>query len=68
MQIRRQMGIHDDAQTYIQLMVQKLTGWLPPADLTMKITGIVFAISVVGSVTWNVLDARAKKKGAASKA
>jgi hypothetical protein len=66
MQVRRGLGIHDSAQTYVQLMVQILTGWVPPVQLTESVTAIVFAISVVASVTMNVVDARRAKRQALS--
>ena len=58
MQIRRSLGYHDAARTYIQLMVQSLTGWLPPERLTETVTAAVFVVSVVASVTLNVRDWR----------
>lgn len=61
MQIRRALGYHDTAQTYIQLMAQTLTGLTPPAQLTETVTGIVFAISVVASIVLNIADARRKQ-------
>ena len=66
MQVRRSLGIHDTAQTYVQLMAQTLAGWTPPVQLTETVTGTVFAVSVVGSVTWNVLDAKRAKRHALS--
>jgi hypothetical protein len=64
MQVRRQLGYHDTAQTYIQLMSQTLTGLTPPTQLTETVTAIVFAISVVASVGFNISDMRRTKSRA----
>jgi len=61
MQVRRALGIHDTAQTYIQLMAQALTGHMPPLQLTTTITGTVFALSVVASVALNIRDFRRER-------
>jgi uncharacterized membrane protein (DUF2068 family) len=54
MQVRRALGIHDTAQTYIQLMAQALTGRMPPLQLTTAFTGAVFALSLIASVALNL--------------
>jgi hypothetical protein len=58
MQVRRALGYHDTAQTYIQLMAQSLTGKTPPIGLTTNVTGAVFALSVIASVSLNIWDYR----------
>ena len=61
MQIRRELGYHDTAQTYIQLVAQTLTGLTPPVKLTETVTGLVFAVSVLASATLNIRDLRRAK-------
>ena len=61
MQVRRALGIHDTAQTYIQLMAQTLTGHIPPLGVTTSVTAAVFAVSVVVSISLNLRDFRANR-------
>jgi hypothetical protein len=58
-QIREQMGIHDSADTYIQLLAAKLTGVMIPTTVLNPIAGIVFGVSIVMSVALNIRDWRA---------
>ena len=62
MHIRRKLGYHDTAQTYIQLMAQTLTGLTPPVQLTETVTAIIFSISVIASVGLNIADAKRAKE------
>jgi hypothetical protein len=57
-QVRRQMGYHDRAETYIQFLVEQITGVLPNGDLVRLVTGMVFGLTVVLSVALNVRDWR----------
>ena len=57
-QIRRAMGIRDNADSYLVLLVQKLSGWNPPFSLVNTVAGVVFLISVIGSVVLNIADWR----------
>jgi len=54
--VREALGIHDQAQSYIQLIVFKLSGWMPPIDLTTQVTGVVFGASVLASLVANARD------------
>lgn len=61
-EIRRAMGIHDSADSYLVLLVQKLTGWNPPVGLVNSVAGSVLAVCVLASVTLNVRDWRRRRK------
>jgi hypothetical protein len=64
MQVRRDLGYQDPAQTYIQLMAQTLTGATPPTQLTETVTALVFVVSVIVSIALNVRDMRRAKRAA----
>lgn len=55
-QIRAQLGIIDHADTYIQLMGQKLTGATIPTSILNPIAGALLCVSVVGSIWLNIRD------------
>lgn len=54
--IRREMGIQDHAESYLQLLVEKISGWNPPVDLVNQVAGICMATAVVASIATNVRD------------
>ncbi len=56
--VREAMGIHDQARTYVQLLVSNVTGWLPPVDLTSTITGLVFFSCLIASLVLNIRVSR----------
>lgn len=58
MRIRESLGYHDTARTYIQLMVQSVTGWLPPEKLAETATASMFLFSVIASLWLNARDWR----------
>lgn len=55
-QIRRAMGIHETADSYIVLLVQKLSGWTPPTSLANKVAMWIFIVSFLGSASTNLMD------------
>lgn len=57
-QIRRAMGIRDNADSYLVLLVQKLSGWNPPIALVNTVALVVFVISLVASISVNAWDWR----------
>ena len=57
-QIRQAMGIRDNADSYLVLLVQKLSGWNPPIALVNNVALTVFLIAFTGSVYTNVRDWR----------
>lgn len=65
-QIRRAMGLHDHADSYLVLLVQKLTGWNPPIGLVNSVAGVVFVGSLAMSVGLNVRDWRRSRWATAS--
>lgn len=60
-QVRRAMGIRDTADSYLVLLVQKLTGWNPPISLVNSVALVVFLLSLGMSIGLNVRDWRRKK-------
>ncbi|RYG34495.1 DUF2784 family protein [bacterium] len=56
--VRREMGIRDEADSYLVLMVRLLTGWDPPVPLVNAVAGTVFLFSLVMSVGLNLRDRR----------
>jgi Protein of Unknown function (DUF2784) len=60
-QIRQAMGIRDNADSYLVLLVQKLSGWNPPIALVNNVALAVFLIAFTGSVCTNVRDMRLRK-------
>jgi MFS superfamily sulfate permease-like transporter len=62
MQVRKALGYHDTAQTYIQLVTQSLTGTMPPTELTEKVTATVFVVSLIGSLVLNIRDVRDRSR------
>jgi len=69
-QIRRAMGIKENADSYIVLLVQKISGWTPPTSLANTVAMWVFIVSFLASVTLNVIDwfrERGKGKGRKTK-
>ncbi|MBI1756398.1 MAG: DUF2784 family protein [Fimbriimonas ginsengisoli] len=57
-QVRRAMGIHETASSYLVLLVRNLSGWDPPIDLVNRWALVVFVGSLTASVFLNVRDAR----------
>ena len=56
--IRKNLGYHDQSNSYIQFLVQKLTGINFSAHLVDTITAIVFFLSLALSIGLNVRDRR----------
>ena len=59
--VRGALGIHDNADSYLQLLVGKLSGWEAPIGLLNACAGIFLGLSVVLSVTLNIIDWRRSK-------
>lgn len=60
-QIRQQLGIKDSADTYLQLLVFKISGWDPPLALVNNVAAICITIAVLCSVVLNVRDWRRRR-------
>ncbi len=56
--VRAAMGIHDHADSYLVLLVRKLTGWDPPVLWVNGVAATVFALALTASVALNVRDRR----------
>jgi hypothetical protein len=60
-QVRAALGIEDHADTYIQLLLYKMTGLWLEMNVLNPIAGVIFGISVVMSVGLNIRDWRKRK-------
>jgi len=60
-QIRRELGISDRADTYLQLLVRKISGWDPPLNLVNNVAAVCMVLAVTASVTLNILDWRRRR-------
>jgi len=56
--VRAALGLHDEARTFNQLLVYKLTGWLPSETLTSTVTAAIFFVSLTASVWLNIRMSR----------
>ena len=59
--VRKHLGYHDESNSYIQFLAQKLTGINFSIQLVNSVTAIVFFISLALSILFNVKDSRLKK-------
>lgn len=66
--VRAAMGINDHADSYLVLLVRKLSGWDPPASLVNNVAMTVFVVTLIASITFNSLDARERRRLAAGDA
>ncbi len=57
-QVRQALGIHDQARTFIQLLVFQFSGWLPSEQLASSLTASFFFVSLFASVTLNIRKSR----------
>lgn len=57
-QVREAMGIHDRADSYLVLLIQKLSGWNPPVGLVNACAAVVFLSSLAASLALNLRDFR----------
>lgn len=57
-QVRRAMGIEDNADTYLQLLVRKISGWDPPLALVNNTAAVCLALAVSASLFLNIRDWR----------
>jgi hypothetical protein len=60
-QIRRELGITERADTYLQLLVRKISGWDPPIHLVNNVAAVCMTIAVVASVSLNIRDWRRRR-------
>ncbi len=61
-QVREALGHQTEAKTYIQFLVQRLTGYLPGSEITQRITGVAFVCASILSLCLNYRDFRARQK------
>ena len=59
--VRQHLGYHDQSNSYIQFLAQKLTGVNFSSQLVDTITAIVFFTSLALSIWFNVRDCRLRK-------
>jgi Protein of Unknown function (DUF2784) len=60
-QTRSALGIHDGADSYLQLLVRK-TGIDPPLSLLNDVAGVCMLIAVIASVSLNLRDFKRKSR------
>ncbi|HTQ08573.1 MAG TPA: DUF2784 domain-containing protein [Fimbriimonadaceae bacterium] len=60
--VREALGQHVTEQTYIQYLIERLTGWRPDADLASNATAAVFVIAFVLSIGLNLRDRKALRR------
>jgi len=61
-QVRENLGYHDATNSYVDLLVRKLTGMDFPDSLVDSVTATVFFVSLIISVTMNIRDYRKRKQ------
>lgn len=61
-EVRRRLGIQEDYETYVQFLLDKLTGIKTSAELAFWATGAGFAVSVVMSLALNLRDRRRRRR------
>ncbi len=61
-QVREGMGIHETADSYIVLMVRKLSGWDPPIELANTVALWVMVFAVTMSLATNIWDWRKRPR------
>jgi hypothetical protein len=59
--VRAALGEPVVEKTYIQLLVHKLTGWLPDADLASNVSLGVFLVALTLSVALNLRDFKSRR-------
>ena len=60
--IRHAMGITNNPDSYLVLLVQTLTGWTPPVSLVNPVALAVFLLAIGASIFTNVRDWRARMR------
>lgn len=61
-QVRARMGIEEDADSYIVLLVRNISGWDPPVTLVNAVAMWVFIVALTMSVLLNARDYLLSKK------
>lgn len=65
-QVRRSMGILENPDSYLVLLIRNLSGWDPPTALVNNVAAVVYTLSLLGSITLNLRDWMTRKSKAAS--
>lgn len=61
-QVRARLGIQEDADSYIVLLVRNISGWDPPVALVNTVAMWVFIFALTMSVSLNIRDYLLAKK------
>ncbi|MBU45405.1 MAG: hypothetical protein CMN76_19490 [Spirochaetaceae bacterium] len=61
-QVLWKLGHFDLPRSYIAYLVESVSGWRPPADLTDLFTGLLFGMALLASITRNILVFRGSKE------
>jgi len=59
--VREAMGMHEHADSYLVLLVQKISGWDPPVQLVNMVALVVFVVSLTASLVLNIKDHRERR-------
>ena len=59
--VRRKLGFHDDSDSYIQFLIQKLTGIEVPYILVERYTLIIFILCFILSILMNLRNRKRNK-------
>jgi len=57
-QVRHALGFKDSNLSYIQLMVQEVSGWTPSDSLASNVAAVTFVVSLTMSIGLNIRDRR----------
>ena len=57
-EVRRALGIHDAARSYNQLLVYKISGWLPAEELTSNVAATIFLVAILIQVIFGIRKIR----------
>ena len=59
--VREALGYPSPGGNYISFLVWEISGWAPPETLVRPISGSVFVVCLLISLTLNIRDARRKR-------
>jgi hypothetical protein len=66
-QVRQTLGYHDRSSTYVQFLVERLTGTVPDLTLTKNVSAVAFILAAILSIALNILDNRRQQENLSSK-
>lgn len=60
-QVRKALGLHDPEDSYVELLISKLTGWHAPPSLVQNGAGFIFFAALISSLYVNIRLNRERK-------